>query len=200
MEVQEPKLLSVQEFANLVNRTERAVYKAIKTGRIKAVKADDQSPYQIPEEEAHTYGSVTSSKTSEPESGLGRQVPEQDNGLVQESSLNSESAFVRVQELVQQSFLGALERANEEIRRVERQKVELELQLRLHRNLLTENAESLMEKQAESQTYREKTENLAQRVAELEQQNAELLEEQKRSWWSKIWSKRKGLTSQSQSA
>lgn len=199
MEVQEPKLLSVQEFANRVNRTERAVYKAIKTGRIKAVKADDGSAYQISEEEVHGYGSGTSSRTSEPVPELWAQVQEQ-VPEVHEPERNSDPVFARVQELVQEGFLGALERANEEIRRVERQKVELELQLRLHRNLLTENAESLMEKQAESQTFRQQADTLAQRIAELEQKNAELLDEKNRSWWSKIWTRRKAPSSHAQTA
>lgn len=78
--------------------------------------------------------------------------------------------------------------------------MELELQLRLHRNLLTENAESLMEKQAESQTFRQQADTLAQRIAELEQKNAELLDEKNRSWWSKIWTRRKAPSSQAQTA
>ena len=200
MEVQEPKLLSVQEFANRVNRTERAVYKAIKTGRIKAVKADDGSAYQISEEEVHGYGSGTSSRTPEPVPELWAQVQER-VPEVPEPERNSDPVLLaRVHELVQEGFLGALERANEEIRRVERQKVELELQLRLHRNLLTENAESLMEKQAESQTFRQQADTLAQRIAELEQKNAELLDEKNRSWWSKIWTRRKAPSSHAQTA
>ncbi len=196
MEVQEPKLLSVQEFANRVNRTERAIYKAIKSGRIKAFKAEDGSAYQIPDQEVQSYGTTSS--------GTGTvSVPEQLHRVheqVLEPALNSEPVLARVQELVQEGFLGALERANGEIRRVERQKVELELQLRLHRNLLTENAESLVEKQVESDCHRQKADMLAKRVAELEQQNAILLEEQKRSWWSKMWTKRKSAPAPAQSA
>lgn len=200
MEVQEPKLLSVQEFANRVNRTERAVYKAIKTGRIKAVKAEDGSAFQIPEEEVNGYGSGTNSRTSEPIPELWAQVQERIPETVQEQVQNFDPVLARVHELVQEGFLGALERANDEIRRVERQKVELELQLRLHRNLLTENAESLVEKQAESQTFRQQADTLAQRIAELEQQNAQLFEERNRSWWSKIWSKRTAPPSSAQTA
>ena len=176
MEVQEPDLLSVQEFANRVNRTQRAIYKAIKAGRIKALRTEEGGAYQIPETEVHTYGS-------------GATEPVQEPSVEVQEPVNPDLA--RVQELVQQSFLGALERANEEIRRVERQKVELELQLRLHRNLLTENAESLIEHKAESLSYQEKASELAKRVEELERTNAELVEEQKRSWWSKIWSKKR---------
>lgn len=83
---------------------------------------------------------------------------------------------------------------------MERQKVELELQLRLHRNLLTENAESLVEKQAESECFRQKAHALSERVEELERRNQQMLEEQNRSWWSKIWTKRKNSSSAVQSA
>lgn len=196
MKVQEPRLLSVQEFANRVNRTERAIYKAIKAGRVNALKAEDGSAYQIPEDEVHNYGSASSGTVVVP-------VPERQNRVqeqVPEPSLNPEPVLARVQELVQEGFLGALERANEEIRRVERQKVELELQLRLHRNLLAENAESLMEKKVESDCYRQRADELAKRVTDLEQQNAELLQEQKRSWWSKIWSRRRGDPNQTRTA
>lgn len=194
MEVQEPKMISVQEFANRVNRTERAVYKAIKAGRVKAMKADDGSAYQISEEEVQGYGSGTAPRVLEPIPEPENRVPE----LVQEPLLNSDPVLARVQELVQEGFLGALERANEEIRRVERQKVELELQLRLHRNLLTEHAESLIEKDAASKTFRQQADTLAQRVAQLEHQNAELLDQKNRSWWSKIWTRRKTGPNQSQ--
>lgn len=193
-------MLSVQEFANRVNRTERAIYKAIKAGRIRALKANDGSAYQIPEEEIEHYGSGASSGTAEPQTEPLNPVPEPAPGSVQEPSLNSEPVLAKVQELVQEGFLGALERANDEIRRIERQKIELELQLRLHRNLLTENAESLIEKQAESESFRHQTDTLAKRVAELEQQNAELLAQQNRSWWAKIWKKRQGPTARSHTA
>ena len=189
MSVQEPNLLSVQEFANRVNRTQRAIYKAIKTGRIKALRTEDGGAFQIPESEVQNYGSVTAEPVQEPSVEP-----------VQESLNSTNPDLARVQELVQQSFLGALERANEEIRRVERQKVELELQLRLHRNLLTENAESLMEHKAESLGHQEKASELAKRVEELERANAELVEEQKRSWWSKIWNKKRTTEVNSQTA
>lgn len=49
---------------------------------------------------------------------------------------------------LRENLVGALERSHQELRQVERRAIELEIQLRQHRMLLTENAESLLEREA----------------------------------------------------
>lgn len=61
---------------------------------------------------------------------------------------SSRSKAVSGNSSLREDLVGALERSHQELRQVERRAIELELQLRQHKMLLTENAESLLEREA----------------------------------------------------
>lgn len=76
---------------------------------------------------------------------------------------------------LREDLVAALERSHHEIRMVERRAIELELQLRQHKMLLTENAESLLEREArvkEAEAKLQEIENTKQ--AELARLTTEL--------------------------
>lgn len=86
---------------------------------------------------------------------------------------------------LREDLVGALERSHQELRQVERRAIELELQLRQHKMLLTENAESLLErealvKEAEAKLQAAETdrqteiERLATELRQTQQREAEL--------------------------
>lgn len=108
----------------------------------------------------------------------------------------------------------ALERSHCELRRVERKTIELELQLRQHKLLLTENAESIVEREArakEAEAKMDQAEAFAQeafderdmaraeatqakaeaellkaQLAQLEEEKEQLAADQAKPWWKKI--------------
>lgn len=89
--------------------------------------------------------------------------------------VSSRSKAVSGDSSLREDLVGALERSHQELRQVERRAIELELQLRQHKMLLTENAESLLEREALAKEAEAKLQSIeADRQTELERLAAEL--------------------------
>ena len=190
----DPTRIDVHTFAELVGRSKRQIYKHIKAGTIPAVKPNRNSAYEIERAEVERFLCEYGDNGSSNEAAPHRDQARTDTG--DSSPRGHRATRPDVNPSPPAEVYGMLV---DRLTRAERKNVELEILLRQHQNLLTENAESLQEDRAKAleqqERVKERDEENAQLRAELESLRTDLAtreaewSEQRRPWWKRMWGK-----------
>ena len=198
--------MGIQEAADLLGVSKKKIWKAVTEGDLEAVKVKKGKAwrYEIEPNAVEAYRQIMDEPkgweaVSSHSGDVAETFPQHEEtaGNDLEPTGNAEKQDGNASDSPPvELYIEMLDR----LQRAERRAIELELQLKQSQRLLTEHAESLIEKTTLTKEAETKEALLAKRVEELENVNAQLEEEKKRSWWSKIWSKKRASSSQSQSA
>lgn len=212
----EPTRIDVNTFADLVGRSKRQIYKHIKNGTISATKPNRNTAYMIERSEVERFLREFGDNGSQDDTVNGHERSRTDvnrttfdDATGHEPSRTGANSTTQGDMKVHEPSRTDVNPPTEvysmmidRIARAERRNVELEIILRQHQNLLTENAESLQEGRAEALQAEAKAElerkqrehkegELEKALEELKEARAVIAdweERRSRPWWKKIFS------------